>query len=135
MRIKQTIGVRDGGRRGYLFDAKAISDTNPHDSDVIELFEFDGCGLQLITTGNLQGAWTVLQSMDYSSGDRDILPNAGTWDDITSLLNAAPTAVTTASNQYRQLTGFFGGAVKVRFTATSGNGTVTAIALGKSNGS
>ena len=143
MRQKATRGVRDGGRRGYLFDNLAVTATL-FISDPFELFDLDGCGLQLITTGTVTGAWTVEQSMDYSSGDRDIRANAGTWNDITALLNATPTAVAAASNQYRQLgggggttavTNFFGGAIRIKFTGSANTGNITAIVLGKSVGS
>jgi hypothetical protein len=146
MRIKQTTGIGDGGKRGYLFDAVAVSDTTAHKSALIDLTKYDGAGFQLITTGTLAGTtpWKVYQSLNYSEGGPDITPNAGTWNDITDLLNKPQDAVLTGgSDQFRQLGGgvtagcttFFGGWIYVEFKASSGSGTVTAICLGKSLGS
>ncbi len=87
--------------------------------------DFDNISAQMITTSTGAGTWTVEASNNLVYAGMDMVASAGTWDDITSQLNAAPAAVTTASDQMRQVTNFAGWAIRFTFTPSGGAGAVS----------
>lgn len=124
----------DLGKDGYIIDAVTNSGTTPISGIFEGADKFNEFGMQLITTGTIAGTWTIGGSNNHSTGGLNELAATGTFPDISSLLNAAFSAVTTGgSDQYRQMT-FDGRAFKLTFTPTSGSGTVTAIIFAKSKG-
>jgi hypothetical protein len=105
------------------YPAVTVAGTTPIDFIFSGALDFDSIGLQLVTTGSASGAWTVSASNNFRQNGADQIAATGTWDDCTSLLNAAPTAVATASDQYRQLQQFGAAGLKVTFTPAAGAGT------------
>lgn len=116
------MGMKINFRKPY--DAVAVSGTTPIRFIFSGALDFDNIGLQLITNGAGTGAWTVEASNNFRQNGYDAVAATGTWCDCTGLLNAAPTAVAAASDQYRQISGFAAAALRVTYTPATGAGTV-----------
>jgi hypothetical protein len=87
--------------------------------------DFTLIGAQMVTTSTAAGTWTVEASNNLVYTGMDQVASTGTWVDATGLLNAAPTAVTTASDQYRQVANFAGYNIRFTFTPSAGAGAVS----------
>lgn len=119
-----------------------ISDTVARVGRVSHLKKIDNVSYQLITTGDLQGAWKIEESNSYAgasdAGDGAPLA-AGTWLDVTARFGSAnftdyyPTiaAVTAASNQIITVRNNARRAIRPTFTPASGTGVAYAHVIGK----
>jgi hypothetical protein len=108
-----------------IVPAQAISGTTPIHGIFPGALDFSAFGFQMITTGTVAGTWIVEASNNYIVQGYDAVSATGTWDDVTSLLNATPTvAAGSPTDQYRQIAAYAGRAIRVTFTPSSGAGNV-----------
>jgi len=94
---------------------------------------WDGAAYTLVTTGDLQGAWTFEGSCNHFEQDATCYANDGDFDDITALAQPAPAAVTAAGSQATQIAPCMFGSVQVTFTPTSGSGDIAVYRTAKGN--
>lgn len=111
-----------------------VADTTPSVSRYAFIGKQSTLGIQLVTTGTLQGAWkievscspTAIVTLDpapSSSSSRPTIPVTNDDpSDITSAFSPSIAAVTTASSQYVQASPLNAGYFRATFTATSGSG-------------
>jgi len=121
------------GMEGRVLNT-TVSDTTVQTSHVTFLNTLDNISYQLISTGTVAGAWTVEVSNNYTPGLGDNqAPNSGNWVDITSLFTTVNAVTSGGSDQYiEKSSGLIGArAIRVKFTPTSGAGTVSAWFFGK----
>ncbi len=88
---------------------------------------FSGVVTLSVTSAAGAGAWKLYASNNHygASTGNNTRAVTGSFVDVTSLFNATPTAVTTASDQYRQVNQFAGRNLKIEFTPTSGAALVS----------
>jgi hypothetical protein len=111
----------------------SVTDTTPSVSNY-KLVNKGLVGMQLVTTGTLQGAWkievscspTAVVTVNTDTRTQGLSPTIAAANDdpsdITSAFSPSIAAVTTASSQYVQLDALAAGYLRVTFTATSGSG-------------
>lgn len=126
------------GEDCYLIKETGVTFESDPVVGILDFRGFDRIALQLITTDDLEGDWTIEVSNNYTpagNGSYGQPPEQGTWTDITSSFEPTISAVTAASNQWAQADLGFR-AVKVTFTPSgvAGSGDVTAIQYSKQVG-
>lgn len=126
------------GEDCYMIQETGLTFESDPVEGILDMRPFDRISLQLITTDDLEGAWTISVSNNYTpagNGTYGQPPEQGTWTDITSSFVPAIAAVTAASNQWAQADLGFR-AIKVTFTPSgaSGEGDVTVIQYAKQVG-
>jgi starvation-inducible outer membrane lipoprotein len=116
-----------------LMDA-TVTNTTPAVSPYAFVGHQSTLGMQLVTTGNLQGDWkievscspTAVATANLDPNTRDVTPTLAAVNDdpsdITSAFTPSIASVTTASSQYVQASPLNAGYVRATFTATSGSG-------------
>lgn len=114
---------------------RTVSDTTPQ----VSRYWYVGggqnaIGLQLVTTGTLQGTWKVEVSCSPTAIDTySTAPSTGSGpptvtavnddaSDITSAFSPTIASVTAASSQYVQAAPLYAGYIRATFTPTTGSG-------------
>lgn len=130
-------GATNAGNNGTFPIASVTSGTVVVTTGGTQVDETFSASVTLVVTKKtVAGVWTLQASNSYNDGGMGFgaVAAAGSWPDATSLLNATPTAVSAPSDQYRQLQGFGGRALRLTLTPSTGSALVTVYCFAKSNG-
>ncbi len=99
-------------------------------STVTNIQYLDNVGVQLnFTTSDAVGTFQVQVSMDYTQDAVGNVLNAGNWINLT--LNPSPVAASAANQIYIDINQVSAPYMRVKYTRTSGTGTLTAYITGK----
>ena len=82
----------------------------------------DNIGIQLVWTGTPTGTFSVELSVDYQQDQQGNVLNAGTWTPMT--FSSTPVASGAAGNIYIDINQISAPWMRVKYTKTSGTGTL-----------
>ena len=94
---------------------------------IIQMISF--ISYTLVWTGTPTGTFSVEVSNDYKRSSAGVVLNAGTWVPLT--LSAATVASGAAGSGFIDIDGVAAYAIRLKYTATSGAGTLNAVVNGK----
>ena len=80
-------------------------------------------------TGTPVGTFSVEVSNDYALNPDGTVKNSGTWTAVT--LTSSPAATGSADNGFIDLSGISAYAIRLKYTRSSGTGTLNAVINGK----
>lgn len=98
-------------------------------SDVTIITNLTGVGYDLNWTGAPVGTFSVEISNTYSLNYDGSVRNAGNWTPVT--LSSPITAAGSADNAFINMAGLECYAIRLRYTRTSGTGTLNAVIVSK----
>lgn len=98
-------------------------------SSVTNIQFLDNIGIQLTFTGAPVGTFEVQVSADYAQDDNGNVTNAGNWTSIT--LSPSPAAAGSGSTIYIDMNQLSAPWIRVKYTKTSGTGTLNGYITGK----
>lgn len=107
----------------------AVSMATSQTSRVVEIKEQDNIGIQLHWTGSPVGTFDFQISSDHREDINGNVQVAGNW--ISLALSPAITATGSGDDAYVDLNQMSALYMRVVYTAVSGTGTLTGIAVGK----
>lgn len=123
------------GNEGIAASAVATSGTTVVDT-VVPIMDTDNISFTLLTTGTIAGAWTILASNDWNElGAYNGQARSGNFVDVTALFTTMAAVLTGGTARYCQSSQPMSAkALMVRWTPTSGTGTISIYTYQKSNG-
>lgn len=98
-------------------------------SDVTIIQKLSFVSYQVVFTGTPTGTFSVEVSNDYSINADGSVDNAGNWSAVT--LTGSPVASGSSGNGFIDLDGISAYAVRLKYTRTSGSGTLNAVICAK----
>lgn len=121
------------GRKNRLVKFKTISSGDMSQatvtSSVTNIQGLDNIGIQLNFTGSPVGTFSIQVSMDYAQDNYGNVTDAGNWVGLT--LSPNPAAEGSANQIYIDLNQLSSPWIRVKYTKTSGTGTLNAFIAGK----
>lgn len=121
------------GRKSNLRQYRTITDGNMGSATLTSLVtniqRLDNIGIQINFAGTPTGTFDVQVSADYAQDEFGNVTNVGNW--ISLDLTPSPAASGSASQIYIDIAGLSAPWIRVKYTRTSGTGTLNTYVTGK----